>query len=223
MLISKLIDFGKANYEHNLQATPPFLAPELLKGARPNFLSDLYSLGVIELLLNKPYPLSLLKDLKIKDFNQDLKPLLSLDPAKRAFTYKTRAGSDLKSLSYKVRDLLSVREARLCSTLKKPYSRPPVFLNWFKRLALVFVLALVGMADSQPYSSSYGWLKIYTQKWFIVRVGSFESYTPFKIPLKEGWHFIEWQNKNSQGRKKVFISKKQPLFLNDQHLLNEGT
>ena len=44
----KLIDFGKANYEQDIQGTPPFSAPEIFKGIRTSFLSDLYSLGVID-------------------------------------------------------------------------------------------------------------------------------------------------------------------------------
>lgn len=44
----KLLDFGWANVA---LATPEFTAPELLSGAKPDFLSDLYSLGAIERLL----------------------------------------------------------------------------------------------------------------------------------------------------------------------------
>ena len=220
----KLIDFGKANYEKEIQGTPPFLAPEIFKGSRANFLSDLYSLGVIEHLLHTPYPLSSLKDMKVDDFESP-SPLLSSDPAKRFFPYdienSTSVEEDLKSLSYKVKDLLSFIDSRRCPTLKNPYPKTSAFAAFTKKMVLLLILVVAGTASSQPYLSSYGWLEIYTHEWFMVRVGEVESYTPLTIPLKSGWHFLYWQNRTSQGMKKIFVSREKTLFLNDKNFFDK--
>ena len=212
----KLIDFGKANYESAAQGTAPFMAPEILKGARANFLSDLYSLGVIEAVLKTPYPLTFLKDMKREDFNSS-SPLLSLDPARRIFQIKASGlpEKDLKFLSYKVRELMAVNESKHCPTLRK---HQPLFLWAFAKL-LPLILFFSVITSSASYLFPYGWVKVYTNEWFVVRVGQFESYTPRAFPLKSGWHFIQWKNKESQGKRKIFISKEKALFLNDKSFL----
>ncbi len=218
----KLIDFGKANYERDVQGTPPFTAPETLKGARSNFLSDLYSLGVIEALLKTSGPLSSLKDMRAEDFAGD-SPLLSSDPLKRFFPYKTSHQAPdpavLKSLSYKARDILSFIESKRCPTLKTspPKIRPRLKLA---RQAFLFcVLAMAGMASFQPHGPAYGWISAYTNEWFILRVGGMESYTPLTLPLKAGWRSIQWTSQKAQGETKVFVSNGKPLFLNDESFL----
>lgn len=218
----KLIDFGKANYEQDIQGTPPFSAPEIFKGVRASFLSDLYSLGVIDTLLKIPCPLSSLKDMKAEDFDRD-NPLLNSDPLKRFFPYKIPLSppnpSALKSLSYKVRELLASIESRRCSTVKNSKQPPFSFFNFAKYALLFFVLVFAGMPSSHSPWPNHGWVKIYTNEWFILRVGGIESYTPLILPLKSGWHSIQWRNKVTQGRKEIFVSKGKSLFLNDKSFL----
>lgn len=219
----KLIDFGKANYEQDIQGTPPFIAPEILKGAKAGFLSDLYSLGVVEAVLKTPYPLSSLKDMRPEDFDSK-SPLLYSDPARRFFPFdesQTLSQKTLKLLSYKVKDLLSIEESRRCRTIKNPHSPASSFLSVLKPVFLLCVLAFLGSAPAGLSLASYGWMKVYTNKWFVLRVGGFESYTPFTVPLKAGRHFIHWRNSRSQGAKEVLISKDQALFLNDKSFLME--
>ena len=221
----KFIDFGRANYEYGVQGTPPFLAPEIFKGAKANFLSDLYSLGVIEALLKNPYPLSSLKDIKAEDLNSN-SPLLSSDPIKRFFPCekqrKTATKKDLKWLSYKVKELVASLVSRRCPTVKNPKVKSPFFFTFTKNVLLFFVLVFLGSVSSQPYFPSQGLIKIYTNEWFVVRIGKFKSYTPVTIPLKAGWHSINWKNKKSQGETKVFISRGESLFLNDKSFLRKG-
>ena len=218
----KLIDFGKANYEHDIQGTPPFSAPEIFKGIRANFLSDLYSLGVIDTLLKIPCPLSSLKDMKAEDFDRN-NPLLNFDPLKRFYPYKVPLcppdTSTLKSLSYKVRELLASIESRRCPTVKNSKPKTFSFLNFAKYVFLSFVLVFAGMASSHSYWPNHGWVKIYTNEWFILRVGDIESYTPLTLPLKAGWHSIQWRNKTAKGETKVFVSRGKSLFLNDKSFL----
>ena len=214
----KLIDFGRANYENELQGTSPFMAPELFKGARAGFLSDLYSLGVISVLLKAPALLSSLKDLKIESLDYK-NSLLSSDPVKRVFPPDIKPQKNLKPLSYKVKDLLSVMDSKCCSTVKN-VKLPPVFPFAFAKI-MIFILSFMLLSSSQTHRLSYGLLKIYTNEWFMIRVGDFSAYSPFSLPLKEGWHSIEWENKNLKGRKIVFISQKESLFLNDKNFLRK--
>ena len=128
-----LIDFGKANYKGETQGTPPFIAPEVFKNVGVSFLSDLYSLGVIEQRLSassEPSSFSLNKgSLKREERLQYLEdkssPLLSLDPKKRHLPphHNTMAKAFLKEggqvrLACKVKDLLSVLNERRISTVK---------------------------------------------------------------------------------------------------------
>ena len=212
----KFIDFGKANYENGIQGTPPFLAPEIVKGVRTSFSSDLYSLGVIEFFLKTPCSLSSLKDIKTEDFNSE-NSLLSSDPLKRFFPYnvhcESASSSDLKSLSYKVKDILSFMESKRCSTVKNPSLNPLSFFNIVKKFVLVVILVFTGVVSSQPHLPSYGWIKIYTNKWFALRIEGFESYAPFTIPLKSGWHSIQWKNQSATGTIKMVQDNLRGLFL----------
>ena len=212
----KLIDFGKANYEKELKGTTPFVAPEILKGFRPNFLSDLYSLGVIEALIKNPCPLSSLKDIQPEDFINK-SPLLSTDPIKRVFKIKNSSQrKNLKSLSFKVKELLAILESRRCPTAKTSQTVQPSF-QFIKFFLLLLLFNFIGSFYYQK--QAYGLLKVSTYEWFMLKVGDLKSYTPLKLPIKEGWHWIEWKNNNSEGRKKVFISNGKSLSLNDQQLI----
>lgn len=222
----KLIDFGKANYEQDTQGTPPFLAPEIFQGARSNFLSDLYSLGIVEAVLKTPYPLSSLKNMKPEDFNSD-SPLLSSDPKKRFFPYRTKiqiiTRQNLKSLAYKVKDLLFSIESRRCPTLKNPMVESPSSFISVKGFLLLFILICAGLASSQSHPQHpQGFVKIYTNEWFFVRIGNFQSYTPIILPLRTGWHSIKWKNNKSQGETKIFISRGKSVVLNDKSFLTKG-
>ena len=212
----KLIDFGKANYEKEIQGTPPFTAPEVLKGFRPNFLSDLYSLGVIEALIKNPHSLSSLKEMKSDCFINKSR-LLSQDPINRSFLYKNSSQTkNLKPLSYKVKELLSAIEFRRCPTAKNLQTDKSSF-QFIKFFLLFLLFKLIG--NFQPQEKTYGLLKVYTNEWFILQIGNLNSYTPLKLPLKEGWHWIAWKNNSSKGQKKIFIYKGKSLSLNDQHLI----
>ena len=211
----KLIDFGKANYDKDLQGTPPFVAPELFQGVRSNFLSDLFSLGIIELVLKNPNLLSSLSQMKEEDFYND-SPLLCLDPKKREFPYSKKDRIEKNSLSYKVKDLLLVSESKHCQTLNPIQGKVPKSLFLLKFLVLVFLSSFFGIASSQTSFFPKAILKIHTHQWFTVRIGSFESYTPLSLPLKSGQYLIQWTHPKGKGKTKVFISKGETLFLNDK-------
>lgn len=222
----KLIDFGKANC-FPPQGTPPFSAPEILQGTRPGFASDLYSLGVIETLLEKPYPLSSLKDLRKEDLNEN-SPLLTADPAQRFFPYETAWYSEnqvVKSLTYKVKELLSALEQRRLQTSKYrlPEKNPPrfSFAKLSKALVLFFALSFAAPSGSGGKSRCCGLIKIYTHKWHIIQVGEVSAYSPLTMPLKQGAHTLKWKNREREGSLQVFISKGQSLSLSEKNFQNK--
>lgn len=217
----KLIDFGRANYEQRAQGTPPFMAPEIFQGARANFLSDLYSLGAIEAILNQPELLPSLKDVELKG-KTNKSSLLSADPQQRHFPLELKerktSKKDIKTLSYKVKDLSDLVESRRCVTLKE-HKSPVAFKNFFKSIFLFLILLFAGIAPSQASVSFPGWIKIYTNQWFAIRIKDFKSYTPAVFSLREGWHLIEWKNKKLQGKKKIFVPSGKTIILNDKNFI----
>lgn len=224
----KLIDFGKANCSPP-HGTPPFLAPEVLKGVRPHFAADLYSLGVIEVLLENPCPLSSLKDFKIEPFNKS-HPLLALDPVERVFPYETAwhfENQRLASLSYKVKDLIMASEQRRLQTLKynfiKRKFKPFSMTSFAKVFLLLCALSFVTPSGSSSLRKGFGLIKIYTHKWHIIEVGGVSNYSPLIMPLKQGSHTLKWKTKNQEGSLQVFISKGKSLSLNENTLHNHKT
>ena len=148
---------------------------------------------------------------------------MNSDPLKRFFPYKIPLHllepSSLKSISCKVRELRASIESRRCSTVKNSKPKAFSFLHFVKHSFLFFVLVFAGMASSHSYWPNHGWVKIYTNEWFILRVGGVESYTPLTLPLKTGRHSIQWRNKTTQGQTEIFVSKGKSLFLNDKSFL----
>ena len=227
----KLIDFGKGNYEKGSFYTIPFVAPEVKKGFRPHFASDLYSLGVISEFFNNPCLLDELKnpsqlEKELESSTLFLKnPLLSSDPSKRQFKEREEKGKrkTLQSLSIKVKELLAEMEFRRCETVRKTSPAPfhwsvPPWVSLFRNAGVL--LALLCLTGSHSYNPTFGLLKIYTHKWFFVESPLVKAYTPLNLLVKEGWHKIQWKNQSSKGEKRVFVPKEEVLVLNDNFFQN---
>ena len=232
----KLIDFGRGNYEKEIFYTSPFAAPEILKGFQPNFLSDLYSLGVLSVLfkqadplnnlnkisfsdLEKTYPLLSLDPLKRTKWKQQkeqvkpLQPSLSSGPLKKALSEKQKEQTALKSLSIKVKELISeisLRRYETVKQMKNPSSRLTAPFKVFLT-ALIFFFSL----GSHSYKPVYGLVKIYTHEWLWIESSQIKSYAPLNLLLEEGWHKIKWESQAAQGKKNILISNKKILILND--------
>ncbi|MGI9549386.1 MAG: serine/threonine protein kinase [Bdellovibrionales bacterium] len=224
----KLIDFGRGNYQLASQGTLPFVAPEVLQGARPNFLSDLYALGVVEYFLNHPHKLSDIQKPKVELENAYSVPcLLSEDPQGRCFSRsKSCSKEDLKislaSLSYKVKDFLSSLETKKFETQKISKSLMSFFnpLRFTKQLLLLMFFGLFAGASSFSKIDTLhqGFLKVSTNAWTFVEVNGFKSYTPFYLSLPAGWQLVRWKNQQTQGEKWIYIKSKKTFFLNDKSL-----
>ena len=208
----KFIDFGRGNYAGQSRGTPPFTAPEILQGGRPNFSSDLFSLGVLEVFLKKPHQLNILKNKKSEDFVSNDHPLLTSDPQKRKFPALSHTPEDRSSISYKVRDLLTFFDGENWRTgdmtPDKRHNR------WFSALVFLSLLAGGPLSGSRPRSA--GLLQIHTHHWVLIRLNNMERYAPFEMSLSPGIHHLEWKSPKGGGEKRLYIHPGKTLFLTDE-------
>ena len=220
----KMIDFGQANYKKAGYGTAPFVAPELLKGFRPQFLSDLYALGVLEAVLQNQLSLS---DLNKGPDNQSFKQLenssvlLSSDPTKREFVDNSNPDFDKSSLSLKVKELLSVLESRRCDTAKNRslWTLKKGLMGLLKPALLsLFLMGFLG-ASPQKTLKSYGLIKVYTNEWFFIKSSKFQSYTPAHFFVPEGSYWLKWESRLSKGKAKIYVAKEKTLILGDEFFL----
>lgn len=105
-----LTDYGLANYAKGAYGTKPFAAGELYRGKNKGFLSDLFSLGVLEKVLKGGFSEAELSAMESKDFVLTGDTLLDPEPEKRSekvFAYSPKA---LSVLGDRAREILSLRE-----------------------------------------------------------------------------------------------------------------
>lgn len=215
----KFIDFGKGNYEKSVQGTLPFVAPEILKGHRVSFFSDLFSLGIIEVVLKKSYRPKDLKKIKTEDLDLKDRGLTSSHPQQRG-TYVPESTSIPKSLLPKIKHVLSSLEGRHCETEKLPVQS--FFMTNLKQksLNISFLLGIafyVGFACFSNISSDpKSLLKVSTNEWSLISLDQFQSYAPFKKILSPGFYRLKWKMADAQGQKWIHIKTGQTLLLNDK-------
>ena len=109
-----LTDYGPANYIGPASyGTEPFIAPELYKGEKASWTSDLFSLGVLEKVLTGAVSQRELKNLKSAHFVSDREALLHPEPHNRTardFSFsRPFSHLDVNSLSEKVRETLFIK------------------------------------------------------------------------------------------------------------------
>jgi len=217
----KFIDFGKGNYQKSSQGTFPFIAPEILKGARSNFSSDLFSLGVLEAFLKNP---KLLQN-QPKEFVSDKLPLLHPDPNRRHFCVNFELQkSSAQSLSYKIKEFLSATQFRHYETQKIQKPTPALFKikSFLKQVVLIgFFGIFAGASNVSTVESPSGFLTVSTHQWCLIQFNQIKSYTPLQLSLPAGWHLIHWKTAKDKGTKMIHIQPRQTLILNDSNLCNE--
>ena len=206
----KFIDFGRGNYKPFLQGTLPFIAPEILQGGRPNFSSDLFSLGVLEVFLNNPHQLNRLKTKKPEDFLSDNHPLLTSDPKKRSFVPISICPKDLSSLSYKVKDLLCLLEERNWQTQElKPVKKNNLLIAGF------LILSFLAGVPSSSRPRIRGLLRIRTHQWMLIKINNQIQYAPMEMSLPSGTYRLQWRNPIKSGEKTLYIPAGKTLSLTD--------
>lgn len=240
---ARLIDFGKGNYQGQPRGTLPFAAPEIFKGGRASFSSDLFSLGVIKLALENPNRWLSMKARSPEEFFSDSCPLRNPDPQKRFFP-RPEPPKALPSVAGKVQDILASLEGARAQTEGFPVSktrrgdfksavlgRPggSGFAGLFPLrrplgLAAVFA-ALLFFAGASPSSlpPPGGMLKVFTNTWVLISAEGFKSsYAPFSAPLPPGRHTIKWRSADKEGEKRIYIEPGKTLLLQDQDFLRRA-
>ena len=207
----KFIDFGLGNYGSSLRGTPPFTAPEVLRGGRPGHLSDLFSLGVLEVFLQNPHKLSALKARSAGDFVSEAKPLLHPDPQKRRPPSSSLCPKDMSSLGYKVRDVLSLQARKNWRTRKIFPPRKKPFQS-----AVVVILGLLAGIPSVSQNRALGFLHIRTHRWVRIQMKGESGYPPVEIPLSAGTHHLKWSSSEKNGEKIIYIHPGKTLLLTDR-------
>ena len=248
---ARLIDFGKGNYQGQMRGTLPFAAPEILKGGQASFLSDLFSLGVIEFALRNPDRWLQMKKNPPEDFAAEGSPLLDPDPQKRYFPYAAgaREAKAPPTLAVKVRDILSLIEgeqartedlltgeglsgrrlfkARLRGALgARPCGAAPAAFSlrpfrFAVFFAALFLFAGASSAPLPPPLLPEGTLQVFTNKWFWISAPGFRSYAPFSAHLPPGKHTIRWKTAGQEGEKRIHIEPRKVLFLKDKDFLEK--
>ena len=207
----KFIDFGKGNYSHSLQGTPPFIAPEVLRGGRPNLFSDLFSLGVLEMFLKNPHQLNSLKTKSPESFLSEDLPLLAADPKKRHFIPCSLLPEDLSSLSYKTKDILSLLEERNWRTQELHPRKKNSFL-----IAGFLILSFLAGVPSGSRPRGSGFLRIRTHQWTLIKINNETLYSPLERALPPGTYHLQWSSPTKSGKKTIHIPSGQILSLTDK-------
>ena len=209
----RLIDFGKGNYlSSDISYTPGFAAPEVLKGVKPSFESDLFSLGVLE---------KTLENLEVsKVFPKEEDTLLDPLPQNRRikeFIYYKQAQT---TLAKKVNFILNQETER---EMKKP-----IFFNQSNkenRNSFSFIMFCIGLLILSFTSSGmfrtpdFGSINIRSHQWMYIEVAHKSGFTPFESgPLKPGKYNLLWKSSHNQGKKTITIKENSHLLLTAKDL-----
>ena len=212
----QLIDFGKGNYQDGaVFSTGPFTAPELLKGGRPSFESDLFSLGVLEQMLRKS---------PLQKSPLQTSPLLEKDPKKRSLKKFIFQKDDQKTLASK---------AAKGRPLRGGFSRTkPLFQNTKKKLSLLYLSLILFtlLAGGLRQKEESGSISVRGEKWIYISIEKQSpaltqseaprtGFTPFfSGPLIPGPYTLSWKDHQKKGRLLVMIKEGEHLLLTHGHL-----
>lgn len=206
----RLIDFGKANYlGSDVLYTPGFTAPEILRGDKPSFESDLFSLGVLEKILENV-------DAK-QNFSKEGDTLLDPLPHNRRikeFIYYKQAKN---TLAQKVNVILAQETNK---KIIKPLMDSQNKKTGFSFAVFFFGLFILGMINSGMIQTlDFGSVNIRSSKWLYIEIANRSGFTPFESgPLKPGKYNIVWKSKNNKGEKMITINENSHLLLTAKDL-----
>ncbi len=224
-----LTDYGLANYKNdNLYGTEPFIAPELYEGGRTGFPSDLFSLGVLEKILNGRFTEEELAEMTSKNFIQKGENLL--DPSaqnrkKKTFAFSPEAFS---SLGDKVHHISFIK-----NYFNRKQTPSPLFaLSRLKKTSRFFfypVLPLGGvfallLFTANPFISygryvpptAGGEVMVRTRQWVHIQMAGLTGYTPITIPVsKAGTYKLKWKKQGQTGLKYIHLKSGQKIILRD--------
>lgn len=211
--VVKLIDFGKGNYiGKEIFSTPLFTAPEVTQGSLPDFHSDLFSLGVLETLLQNPLLNSEETD---SSFVLERHPLLDPLPQNRKAKEYICDESAKTSLARKVNHVFELNLKKQKGLQLFKTQRKKLFSPLFIYLGF-FIFSFMGSKGvSHPRSS----VSVRSQQWMKVSIGEKTGFTPFNSGLlEEGVYLLKWETATKKGSFKVYLKDKEHILLNNQKL-----
>ena len=218
-----LTDYGLANYEgSSLYTTKPFTAPELYTAHKPCFSSDLFSLGVLEKVLNGHFTEKELTTLESKNFILEKDLLLDPDPKnrrKKTFPFSSSAGSRLGT---------KVQQMLLIKSYFPPAKNNPLPLKTKERKKYHFIsmmgTLLLFVFTVNPFHSYSNYtvinapaeVLVRTQNWIHIQMSGRKGYSPLNIQVNTpGFYKMIWKNKKSKGSKYLYLKSGQTITLRD--------
>ena len=206
----RLIDFGKANYiGPDVLYTPGFAAPEILRGEKPSFESDLFSLGVLEKTLENINA--------TKDFSKKGDILLDPLPQNRRikeFIYYKQAKD---TLAKKVNSILNqeTKKTSIKPILNQSNKKRSLSLMAFCLGLLVLSFISSGMFQAPDFGS----ISIRSHRWLYIELANKSGFTPFESgPLQPGKYNLLWKSNNDKGEKTIILKENSHLLLTSEDL-----
>ncbi len=184
-----LTDYGLANYQNtDCYGTKPFIAPEIYKGGggKVCFQSDLFSLGVLEKVLNGHFTEEELASMESKDFIHKEDPLLDPHPQNRNIPNRYRNGSPLL-LSSPHKELTKTPKDKLDQYKKTFSSASPYRCSSLgnKVQQILFIKNHFSRNDLSPFDPRLSELKLFRRFFsFPGKRGRDIKVTLFSLPIR---------------------------------------
>ncbi|MDE0151501.1 MAG: protein kinase [Bdellovibrionales bacterium] len=207
----RLIDFGKANYlGSNISYTPGFTAPEILRGEKPSFESDLFSLGILEKTLENINT--------TKDSSKKGDPLLDPLPQNRRikeFIYYKQAKDTLAKKVNSILNQETFKEFKQTTSFNQPSKESRTSFIAFCLGLLMFSFISSGMLQAPNFGS----INIRSHQWLYIEISNKSGFTPFESgPLQPGNYQLFWKSNNAKGKKIITIEENSHLLLTPEDL-----
>ena len=194
-------------------STPRFTAKEILQGKRPDFTSDLFSLGVLEKTL---LTFSSSKENHSLHQRQTDHSALEHPPQHRKIKNFIFRKEDQKSLSRKVLSILDQQKTSLIAT--RPISknnRNKISSFWHFIVICFLGITASGMNQKTPSGS----VSIRSHQWLYIKIGNKEGFTPFSSgPLPSGHYTLYWKTSNKQNFRTIVLKPGDHILLTDKDL-----
>ena len=222
-----LSDYGLSNYKSGkIFGTQPFVAPEIEDLQKsPDFLSDLFSLGVLYQIL-KGGLMSQANFLHHSHFIKPRHPLLDPGPLNRRVEgfFPPPPESPPPGLGHKVSEALDRKKWTRTKDLV-PLPPPPPLQKKRRLNPLVLGSVFLGcwlfstnpfVSYGKPGALAPGRLFLRTHHWLHARGEGWKGYAPLDVVnLPPGPYVIRWKNHQGRGVKHIELSPGQTLVLSD--------
>jgi serine/threonine protein kinase len=213
--IVKLIDFALVPDSKNLVGTPAYLAPELWRGEKRSFASDLFSVGLLRIdlqngLQNSPTSTSSCRARASKNISFGL---LAELPHDRAFLDVESRDEIKAQLGLLVATTLDQKLQARSRTQILHGQTKKFFSSWCgSRIAVALIFSIVMLpAFSNDRGISTAELEIRSHQWLEVFIdGKSVGYAPVHIlGISAGEHVLKWRSAGGFGGKAVHFAPRE--------------